>query len=242
MALDICEPVRPLVEAFALDLISQRVFRRVDFHETPEGAVRLGVALRTELASTLPQWARAVAPHAEAVSYALAELVATDYRATAPITGRRRVAASARVRARKAASGAARIQNAARTKPTVQEPLPLAPTCVQCGGQLSRDRHQRCPTCWAAQPGQGETTRRKRGRAIAASRVELERWKAEHPGAAADPETFWREILPGLQKRKLTEIMAATGMAKSSASSVRAGIRVPALRHWSALAELANTH
>ncbi len=240
MALDVCEPVRPAVDAFALELVSQRVFRRVDFHETTDGAVRLGVALRTELASTLPKWSQALAPHAEAVAHALAELVATDYRSTAPITGRKRVAASARVRARKAASGAARIQNAARKTNTTQEPLPLAPTCVRCGGPLSRDRHQRCPRCWATQPGHDETTRRKRGRAIAASRAELERWKTEHPGVSADPDTFRREILPGLQKVKLTEIMSVTGMAKSSASSVRAGVRVPALRHWGALAELAN--
>jgi len=46
MALDVMEPVRPQVEAFVLELVSQRVFGRVDFTEGPDGAVRLGVGLR----------------------------------------------------------------------------------------------------------------------------------------------------------------------------------------------------
>jgi CRISPR-associated endonuclease Cas1 len=236
MALDICEPLRPRIEAFVLELVAQRVFRRVDFLEAPDGAIRLGIGLRHELVATLPRWATLVAPHAEAVARALTELVATDYRTSAPLTGTRRRQATARIKARKAAAGAARLQNATRTPKPQQDPLPLAPTCVQCGGQLSRDRHQRCPSCWATQPGQDEPTRRKRGRAIAASRAELERWKSEHPDARTDPDTFRREILPTLQRVKLADIMRATGMAKSSASMVRSGVRVPALRHWDALA------
>jgi len=238
MALDVMEPARPQVEAFVLELASQRVFRKVDFAEGSDGAVRLGVALRTDLAATLPRWAKAVAPHAEAVAHALAELVATDYRTTAPITGTKRKAATARVRARKAASGAARIQLAKRATTKPQAPLPLTPICVQCGGPLARASHQRCPNCWATQPGQDLPTRRKRGRAIAASRAELERWKSKHPDTQTDPDAVRREILPGLQTVKLAEIMLATGMAKSSASMARSGARVPALRHWEALARL----
>ena len=80
-------------------------------------------------------------------------------------------------------------------------------------------------------------TRRKRGRAISATRAELERWKSEHPDARTDPEAFRQEIRPGLQGVKLGDIMRATGMAKSSASRFRSGVRVPALRHWEVLAE-----
>jgi hypothetical protein len=238
MALDVLECVRPNVEQFALDLLAQRVFKRVDFHEAPDGAVRLGVTLRTELAWTLPTWARLLAPHAEAVAEALVGLVATDYRASTPLTGTRRRQATARVKARKAAADAARLQNAARKPKPEQDPLPLAPTCVQCGGPLARETHQRCPKCWTTQRGQDERTRRRRGRAIAASRLELERWKVEHPGVQSDPEFFEREILPGLQRVKLREIMAACGVAKSTASMIRSGARIPALRHWSRLASI----
>jgi hypothetical protein len=38
---------------------------------------------------------------------------------------------------------------------------------------------------------------------------------------------------------KLREIMDACGVAKSSASEIRSGRHLPALRHWPALAELA---
>src|SRR5262249_33145584 len=91
---------------------------------------------------------------------------------------------------------------------------------------------------WSNQPGQAEQTRRQRGRAIAANRAELERWKSEHPDARTDPDAFRREVLPGLARVKLSEIMRACGVAKSTASMIRSGALVPALRHWSALASL----
>jgi CRISPR-associated endonuclease Cas1 len=240
MALDVLEPVRPHISEYVLDLFAQRTWRKAEFVEGPDGAVRLGVALRQELASSVPMWTRLVAPHVEAVAHALGKLVATDYQPTAPITGERRKAGQARVKARKATAAAARLQLAARAAP-VQPMLPLTATCVECGGPLERDRHQRCPRCWATQPGQDGATRRHRGRAISASRAELERWRADHPGASSDPETFRRNIFPGLAHVRLTEIMTACGVAKSTASAIRAGARVPQLRHWEALASLAGS-
>ena len=95
MALDLLEPVRPMVERFVLDLVATRTFRRGDFAEQADGSVILGAVLRAELAESLPEWSKSVAPHAESVAHSLGELVATDYHVTSPLTGAKRRAAVA---------------------------------------------------------------------------------------------------------------------------------------------------
>jgi hypothetical protein len=51
-------------------------------------------------------------------------------------------------------------------------------------------------------------------------------------------ELFRRDILPRLATVKLSEIVKATGLSKSSASEVRAGKWTPHTSTWSALAAL----
>ena len=78
------------------------------------------------------------------------------------------------------------------------------------------------------------------------ARSELERWKAEHPHANADPEAF-EPIRAGLAAVKLSAtvklsaIVAACGVSKSTASAWRAGRYAPPLRHWGRLEQLATT-
>jgi CRISPR-associated endonuclease Cas1 len=62
MALDILKPVRPEAEAFVLDILESRTFRKVEFSETADGHVRLRAPLTHELAETMPRWARSLAP------------------------------------------------------------------------------------------------------------------------------------------------------------------------------------
>jgi CRISPR-associated endonuclease Cas1 len=240
-SLDLLEVARAPIEEYVLDLLAQRVLKRSDLVELPDGQCRLLAPLTHELAETMPLWGQAIAPHAERVAHLLGEHIDGKYVPTTRLTGTKQRAAQARVKARKAQ--AARQNTPTRQQrpisDTAKEP---GPTCVSCGAAVERKRDLRCRKCWTLQPGQDEQTRRKRGRAIAASRAELERWKSENPDARTDPDAFRREILPGLQDVKLREIMAATGMAKSSASMVRSGVRVPALRHWEALATLADPH
>jgi CRISPR-associated endonuclease Cas1 len=68
LALDIMEPVRPEVDAFVLDMIARRTFRKVEFTETSDGHVRLRSPLTHELAETMPLWAKS--------AHAIADLVA----------------------------------------------------------------------------------------------------------------------------------------------------------------------
>jgi hypothetical protein len=88
-------------------------------------------------------------------------------------------------------------------------------------------------------PGQDAASRSRRGAAISASRQASKKWREDNPGKRGDPEIFRETILPKLADLKLTAIMDACGVSKATASKVRAGKQIPALRHWDALSELA---
>ena len=248
LALDLIEPVRPAVDRFVLDLLAERSFRKRDFVERGDGHVRVAASLSHELATTLPTWRRAVAGPAEAVAHLFADQVAGKLALGTPLTNARATAAQAAVRRRKTAEARARAEaiNAEHrlTQPVrrprttdVERAATLFATCVDCGGPLARSRHVRCPACWERQPGQTRDARKRRGRSIAMARSELERWKAEHPHANADPEAF-EPIRAGVANVTLSAIVAACGVSKATASAWRAGRYVPPVRHWEALATL----
>ncbi len=90
-------------------------------------------------------------------------------------------------------------------------------------------------------PGQRRQARQQRGQAIAATRAKLEAWRAEHADEQFDPEHYKRDILPGLATVPLPAIMAACGIAKATASTIRSGKRIPPARHWDALARLSRS-
>jgi hypothetical protein len=248
LALDLIEPVRPAVDRFVLDLVAERSFKKRDFVERGDGHVRVAAPLTHELATTLPTWRRAVAGHAEAVAHLFADEVAGKLARGTPLTNAKATAAQAAVRRRKTARARAKadaVNAGHRLAQPIRRPPPVDPekaatqfaTCVDCGGPLARSRHVRCPACWERQPGQSRDARKRRGRSIAMARTELERWKAEHPHANADPEAF-EPIRAGLAGVKLTAIMAACGVSKATASAWRTGRYVPPVRHWEALAQL----
>jgi CRISPR-associated endonuclease Cas1 len=249
LALDVLEPVRPVVDRFVLDLIAERMFYKRDFIERSDGHVRVAASFSHELVATMPTWRRAVAPHAERVAHLFADQVAGKLTVTTPLTGAKGRAASAEVRLRKARAARKQLEaTASQARSTLpkrragaaapEKAATLFATCVDCGGPLVRSRHVRCPSCWEKQPGQSRESRRRRGRSIAMARTELERWKAEHPHARVDPEEF-APIREGLAKVSLADIMEATGCSRSAASQWRSGRYVPALRHWEALTTLA---
>jgi CRISPR-associated endonuclease Cas1 len=250
LALDLIEPVRPAVDRFVLDLVAERTFHKRDFVERSDGHVRVAAPLTHELATLMPTWRRAIAGHAEAVAHLFADQVVGKLVKGTPLTNAKATSAQAAVRRRKTAAARAKAeaintehrlaQPIRRPKTTdVERAATLFATCIDCGGPLARSRHVRCPACWERQPGQSRDARKRRGRSIAMARTELERWKAEHPHANADPEAF-EPVHAGLAAVKLSAIAAACGVSKATASAWRAGRYVPPLRHWEALAALAS--
>ena len=51
-------PVRPIVDAYVLDLLTSRAFKKSDFFETREGICRLMPPLSHQLSGTAMLWAR----------------------------------------------------------------------------------------------------------------------------------------------------------------------------------------
>lgn len=248
LALDLIEPVRPAVDRFVLDLVAERGFHKRDFVERSDGHVRVAAPLTHELTTTMPTWRRAVAGHAETVAHVFADQVAGKLIKGTPLTNAKATKAQAAVRQRKAAEARVRAE-AVNTEHRIGQPIrrpkttdaeragALFATCIDCGGPLARSRHVRCPSCWERQPGQSRESRKRRGRSIAMARSELERWKAEHPHANADPEAF-QPIRAQLATVKLSAIVTACGVSKATASAWRSGRYVPPLLHWKTLCEL----
>jgi hypothetical protein len=244
LAWDLLEPVRPAVDRLVLDLVAERTWRRADFVERSDGSIRLAPALVQELAATMPAWGRVAAPHAEAVAHLLGRAVRGEWEPRTPLSGAKAAAARERVRKRKRESGT-RIARSVEAKAAARRARvgqsALFGTCVDCGGPLTRPRHVRCEACWTKTPAQSSEVRR-RGRAIAAAVAGVHDWRAGHPDEARPPPEAFAPIRDGLASVKLTAIMAATGLAKSTASQLRSGRAVPHVRHWPALAALAGVN
>jgi hypothetical protein len=69
---DLIEPVRPLVDAWLLDLLAQHSFRRSDFYEREDGRVSVLAPLSHEL-TEMPRWAAELAPWAERAATVFAD-------------------------------------------------------------------------------------------------------------------------------------------------------------------------
>jgi CRISPR-associated endonuclease Cas1 len=238
LALDVMEPVRPEVDAFVLDLVERRTFRKVEFSETSDGHVRLRSPLTHDLAETMPQWAKSLGPIAEHIAHAFGKAMDGTYSAATPLTSRRLRDAQAVVRARKFEATRRAASGRVLQRPPVQPAALALWTCPDCGGAVTNPRHVRCDACIAADPASTPEIRGRRGAAIAARKRALTEWDKANPDAVYDPELFRRETLPRLRTVPLAEIMEAAGCSKASASDYRRGKRTPHVSTWAALAEL----
>ena len=232
------EPVRPEVDAFVLDMVDRRTFRKAEFTETADGHVRLLAPLTHELAETMPQWAKSLGPIAEHVAHVFGKAMDGTYSATTPLTSRRHRDAQAVVKARKVEASRRAAANRVLQRPA-SEPTALALwTCPDCGGAVTNPRHVRCDACIAADPAQAPEIRGRRGAAIAARKRAFAEWDKANPDVSYDPELFRRENLPRLALVKLSEIAEAAGCSKAYASDIRRGKWVPHVSTWPALVAL----
>jgi hypothetical protein len=237
------EPVRPAVDRFVLELIAERTFARTDFVERSDGSVRLAPRLVQELADTMPMWARLVAPYAETVAHLLGRAVRGQW---TPRT--RSPARSCALHRRRSKLGDSRrrslpaVRSRRNIRPAVS--IPRRPRSGSLPALTAALRSAVHGICAASSVG-------RLGLAKHARRVGVVARRLPPPMAAcasgeptipkrqrAPPEAF-APIRDGLAGVKLTEIMAATGLAKSTASQLCSGRTVPHVRHWPALATLA---
>lgn len=143
IALDIMEPVRPEVEGFVLDMIEGRTSRKAEFSETEDGHVRLRAPLTHEVAETMPQWARSLAPIAEKVANMLGHAMDGKYIPVTTLTSAKLRSAKAIVKARKTEAISRAGRDRAKQRPAASVALPLY-SCPECGGPVSNPRHVLC--------------------------------------------------------------------------------------------------
>ncbi len=236
LALDLLETIRPDIDAYVLNLATTHIFQARDFTETDNGRCRILPPLTHQLATTMSQWADAVAPWAEHVADVLAD--ASPYS----------------VRKRKTLTRA----NNARLAPSPQpiatqrraEPKALGQRCVDCGESVHSERTY-CNSCWRPRFGAA----RQNGIANSAAalhnpEVRSARGRATRDGkrAALDRTArqfghsieTWERILPDLASLTLSQIMDASDLSNGTASRIRSGKQVPHPKHWAALLSAVN--
>jgi len=247
MALDLMEAVRPAVDAFVVRMLADRVFRKRDFVELPNGAARLTPALARMLAETLPRWRHAAAPAAERVAKMLAASSRSRLRVPTKLTQDAR------------SWGREGIRRGPRRVLKFRRGLP--PACRSCGLILEVPGRALCDECLSetrrtnaeaslkagratmtamrakgVDPRARPEARRKVGEANVRRQREAKAWDRENE--RPDPKVFRREILPALQHIPTSQLALATGLSLPHCAAIRRGLRVPHPRHWEALREI----
>jgi len=117
LALDLLEPLRPVVERHVLRLLAGRHFTAGDFAETRDGRCRMQPPLTHELAEQLlPELSRAVAKPTEAIAHLLAGSSPSTIRLSTPLS--RANTSNAQTRGRRGTNAQPRV--AAKSRPTCQ--------------------------------------------------------------------------------------------------------------------------
>jgi hypothetical protein len=256
LAADVMEPVRPHVDAFVLNLAHTRTFSAKDFAETREGSCRIASSLAQELAPTMAQWARLMAPYAEGIGRHVARLARNGLGVAAPI-GPKSLPERARVKVRVKPIAAPATPKALRSVPIAA----ARNACRSCGAKLAVRKRFYCDRCLpdrreealraaipsfkAAGPakiaamraaGHDPTTTPKAQRRRAASasqqRKAVVAWRDD---GSLDGMDFRRDILPKLQGIPVRVIAEALAASISHGSKVRSGLLVPHKRHWKPL-------
>jgi len=242
LALDVVEPVRPVVDRFALRVLTDRSFRAADFYETRQGVCRVLEPLSHELAATMLDWRVLVGAVAERVAALLVtSRPNSSERQPTPLTGTNR-------------SG-----SRPSARPPTARPSGLpgmgGRACAHCGEPVGAGRRV-CDACLPAEradgvsrlveagvaglersraaggrPGLSEAANRARGRRVAEHRRAAAAWS----GAQRDPADFRRQVLPGLAGLSARQVASRAGISVSYAAAILRGERVPHPRLWASL-------
>ena len=236
LALDLIEPVRPAIEAWLLDWISNEPLRRSDFLESSDGNCRIRSSLCSKLSETAPTWAKLVAPWAEFAAHFLYGGRASRTRC---LPGIRTPLTQAHRREAKGAS-AERVA------------LPKAVhICRGCGNSV----HRKSAECWKCAQSTRTITmadvarlgrlasrqpkaQKKLRRTATTQALARSRWDASQLPSWLTRDFFLQRIHPLLAAVSPSQLRVALNVSHYYATKIRKGC-VPHPRHWHSLAELA---
>jgi CRISPR-associated endonuclease Cas1 len=239
LAADVMEPIRPLVDAYAFELLTARPFAARDFFETRQGVCRVTAPLTHELAQTCRRWGQLVGKVAEELAARL-EPKGTNRRGSpTPVTERNR--------AEGRPSGA--------TKPPTLRSGAAGRACSWCGGSVAGKRKtcsRRCEMHVQAEaakrfatassermkelhrtghPARSEEANRKRSETRRRQRAEELAWERGHP-EPPNHAHFATEIAPRLAAISATELARVTELSVGYWAEVKRGKRIPHPRWW----------
>jgi CRISPR-associated endonuclease Cas1 len=243
LAADLMEPVRPLVDAYAFEILTTRPFGARDFREARTGQCRVSATLAHELAETCQRWGLLVGKVAEELGARLEPRGTNKRGSPTPITERRR----------------------AEGRPAGPKEGPVAVgmselrACMGCGGPVRGKRKTCSPGCqelvrapireqFAAtsstrmaelhrtgHPARTPEANRKRAAKRHAHReAELE-WERDRELPPADD---FEELRPQLKGWSANRLAAKTGMSVAYWSRIKRGQGAPHRRWWTFVARL----
>ncbi len=252
LALDLLEPLRPLVDQHVLDLLAVRHLTYADVVETRTGQCRLLPPLTEQMCALMPALGRSAGPIAEQVAHAVARSHPGEIELRTPLS-----------RANNRSAQAPGPRAAVRRTPGAPAPRP---TCRVCGAQLYDVNRQLCSTCWPVHraalsqrraqaghqalrearaagndPTQTSAAKVRRRESLTRVRDVEAQWQSLGVQPAVSEQQLHERVLPALRAVPLGRIQQATGLCNSSASRIRAMKMTPHPRHWDALAALAGT-
>jgi CRISPR/Cas system-associated endonuclease Cas1 len=263
LALDAIEAIRPHVEYWLFTYLQATAFANRDFHELPDGEVRLSHPLTSHLAHTAALWRKASEPIAE-------WLARSFHRASSHGPMRAALAPSVAAPSRKpgsqplvteiiptlapplpafiTAAGGRRISAPSVLKQRAgvrDDPVPA--TCWECGRALSPERRAFCGDECADSYRQAMGKRRPVVEPIACTAREhheatiVGRRAAQNvPASDRKALRHWyaENLQPRLARMQPTEVAVGAAMGRSYAYYVVAGTRIPHPRHFPSLAAL----
>jgi CRISPR-associated endonuclease Cas1 len=140
---DLMEPIRPKVDAYVLQLLKRKIFRKADFFETREGICRLLPSVSRLLGETAHHWMRELGPVVESVAQMLGLRGRGRNPLPTPLTQANRSAGR-----NKSPRRAPSINVGASTSERLLGPAPEA-VCKKCGVALPvATGPQYCNPCW----------------------------------------------------------------------------------------------
>ena len=234
LACDLMEPVRPQVDAYLLDWITQEPLRREWFFEERNGNARLMGSFAVRLSETAPMWRRAVAPVAEWV----AQAILTSYdregqAAPTPLTQRRR----SEGRGKEFAPPTIQALKGARVCEICGVEGIKNRYCKACALEISKQTMARAALIGHAQP-KSRGVKARISTKLSDHAVANSWWSPAEQPAWLTERVYAEEIQPRLTSLKVREIAEALQVSQPYAAQIRAGRRRPHPRHWQALAGL----
>jgi CRISPR-associated endonuclease Cas1 len=238
LAFDLMEPIRPQVDAYLLDWITDEPLRREWFFEQRDGNCRLMSSFAARLSETAPAWARAVAP--------VAEWVARTLWLTKPRPARRLFPATRLTQSHR------RVAKGGPSSPSaVTLPRPPA-VCRACGAPIKSGQSY-CASCAVTVSREGLIEAAKLGRVVGHGpearakqaqkqrrhAAELKAWSPSDQPPWLTEKVYREKIQPHLAGVTVPAISSALGISEPYAAEIRAGRRFPHPRHWEMLARLA---